>query len=169
MLDPLLETQIQEYLAGKDAIVAAYLFGSAAMEQAHPLSDLDFALLLDASLDEELAFNLRLETMANLARLARRPVDVVLLNQAPPLLLFQVFRHGRLIFERDKIVRCLFQMQALNRYYDFKPYLDYHQTRFRERVLQEGLGHGYRGHRDALAEARQLSAKLATTGKNPAG
>ena len=81
MLDSLLETQIQEYLAGKDAIVAAYLFGSAAMEQAHPLSDLYFSPLLDASLDKELAFNLRLETMAtNLARLARRPVDVVLLN-----------------------------------------------------------------------------------------
>jgi hypothetical protein len=61
-----------------------------------------------------------------------------------------------------KVGRCLFQMQALNRYYHFKPYLDYHQARFRERVLQEGLGHGYSGHRDALAEARQLSAKLAT-------
>jgi hypothetical protein len=36
-----------------------------------------------------------------------------------------------------KVGRCLFQMQALNRYYDFKPYLDYHQARFRERVLKD--------------------------------
>lgn len=166
MLDPLCKAQVEEYLASKEEIVAVYLFGSAAAERSHSLSDLDFALLLNESLDEASAFDLRLETMGKLEQIARRPVDVVLLNEATPLLLFQVFRNGRLLLERDRASRCLFQMRALNRYYDFKPYLDYHQARFRERVLREGLGRGYSGHCDALAKARQLSAKLKTTGKN---
>ncbi len=158
------ETRIRAYLSREPLIVAAYLFGSVAEELAHPLSDVDIALLLEDGIEAEISFELRLRAMGELASICQRPVDVVILNRAPPLLRYQVLKHGRLLYERHHVLRCLFEMHTYNEYFDMKFYLDYHRQKFVARVLKEGFGGGYRGNRDALAEARHLCATLAATG-----
>jgi predicted nucleotidyltransferase len=143
-------------------LVAVYLFGSTARGQAHALSDVDVAVLFAAELSAAGLFARTLELGVVLDEALRRPVDVIALNRAPPALCFQVLRHGRLLLENDRTQRCVFVMHALGRYYDAKPYLDYHNTRLLSRIREEGLGGGYHGHRNALAQARQLSAHPAS-------
>jgi predicted nucleotidyltransferase len=150
-------------------LVAVYLFGSTARDQAHALSDVDVAVLFAAELSAEDVFAGTLEIGVILEEALRRPVDVIALNRAPPALCFQVLKHGRLLVEQDRTQRCVFIMHALGRYYDAKPYLDYHSTRLLSRIREEGLGGGYHGHRDALAQARQLSAYLAADASSTPG
>ena len=66
-----------------------------------------------------------------------------------------------LVVERDRTQRCLFQMHAMNRYYDARRYLDMQRAATIQRIQQEGLGRGYRGNRDALTEARRLRETFA--------
>lgn len=170
MSDPDAAEVIRSVLADRAEVVAVYLFGSVAAGSAHGLSDVDVAVLLrdgspDALFRQELA-------LAGLLDEAFHPVrvDLVVLNRAGPFLAFQVLKTGQLILDNDTDTRSLFVMRALNRYYDEKPYLDYQRACVVERARRGELGHGYQGHRDALAEARQLSAKLAANaGRHPRG
>lgn len=163
---------VRDALAGRDDLVAAYLFGSTATGTAHAFSDVDIAVLLTAGLSEEEMFARGLEIGTQLEA-ALRPegvaVDVVVLNRAAPTLAFQVLKNGRLVLDRDPDARSLFVMRALGRYYDGKRYRDYHMARLVARIREEGLGRGYHGHRNALTEARRLSAKLAADAGRSAG
>ena len=153
---------MRDYLATQRGIVAAYLFGSAASGTLHRHSDVDVALLLDAGMNGAATLALRLQTAAGLEALCHRRVDVLLLNSAPPALRFEVIRQRAILYETDKDLRCQFEMTAMNEYYDLAPYLTYQLSHLVRRIREEGLGLGYQGHRDALAEARRLSATAAT-------
>jgi predicted nucleotidyltransferase len=154
-------SRVTAYLAKRDRLVAAYLFGSLAEETDHWLSDVDVALLLPHNTDRATAFATRLRVAADLEKLCQRSVDVVILNHAPPLLRFQVVQRGLVLVEQDSTTRCLFQARAMSEYYDAKRYLDYQFSHLMRRIREEGLGAGYQGHRDALEEARCLSKRLA--------
>jgi hypothetical protein len=158
---------IRAYLAQQEGLIAAYLFGSMAEETDHRLSDVDVALLLPHNTDRVAAFDTRLRIAAALQTLCQRPVDVVILNHAPPLLRFQVIQRGRLLVERDDTARCLFEARTMGVYYDTKWYLDYQFSHLIRRIREEGLGGGYQGHRDALEQARRLSKRLATLSAGP--
>jgi predicted nucleotidyltransferase len=160
---------IRKALHNSPDVVAVYLFGSTAREQAHALSDVDVAVLFVAELPASTVFARSLEIGTILEDTLRQAVDVIALNQAPPALCFEVLKHGSLLLEHDRTQRCLFVMHALGRYYDAKPYLDYHQAQLLSRIRKEGLGGGYHGHRDALAQARRLSSHLAADASGSPG
>jgi len=158
--EPDFAESIRTALHNNPDLVAVYLFGSTARDQAHALSDVDVAVLFAAELSPADMFDRTLEIGVILDEALHQSVDVIALNRAPPALCFQVLKHGRLLLEQDSTQRCVFVMHALRRYYDAKPYLDYHNTQLLSRIREEGLGGGYHGHRNALAQARQLSAYL---------
>jgi len=160
---------VREAVAGRADLAAIYLFGSVAEGTAHALSDVDVAVLFRDGLPDEAMFARTIEIGTLLEGALRRQVDVVALNRASSVLCFQVLRHGQLLDEPDPAARGIFVMRALGRYYDMKPYLAYHQACLLTRLREEGLGRGYHGHHDALAEARRISTKLASGANRPAG
>lgn len=160
MDEPEMVESIRTALHNSPDLVAVYLFGSTARNQAHALSDVDVGVLFTGDLSAADLFARTLEIGTILEEAVRRPVDVIALNRAPPAFCFQVLKYGRLLLEQDRTQRCLFVMRALGRYYDAKPYLDHHNAQLLSRIRKEGLGRGYHGYRDALAQARQLSAHL---------
>ncbi len=101
-----------------------------------------------------LAIGARLETELPV------PVDLIALNRASPFLCFQIIKTGKVVLEYDRTARALFQMRAMNRYYDAKPYLDYQQAELIRRIRAKGLGHGYQGDRNALTEVRKLRVPI---------
>jgi len=160
---------IVDYLASRNEILAAYLFGSAAEGLAHSWSDLDIALLLPPTMGPHQRLDTRLEVTAGLKRRLGRPVDVVILNDAPLLLRFQVVKHGRVLVDRDATRRCLFVARTMSAYYDAQRYLEYHFGHLIRRIREEDLGRGHHGHQDALEAARRLSARLTALSTGPAG
>ncbi len=105
-----------------EPIVAAYLFGSAARGTAGPASDIDVAVLYAADPPGTLEGRpFRLE--AELERKLGRPVQVVLLNDAPLDLVHRVLLDGRLVLERNRSARIRFEVRARAEYFDLLPIL----------------------------------------------
>jgi predicted nucleotidyltransferase len=114
-------------------IVSLYLFGSYAEGKQTPVSDIDLAVLLDRDFPQSRYFAKKLDLLAMITSLLKTDeVDLVILNQAPPVLSYRILSKGRLLFEKQtgKGQRVSFQVRTFDRYFDFKPV---------EKVLHEGL------------------------------
>src|SRR5215471_9426053 len=100
----------------------AYLFGSQATRRTHPGSDVDVAVLLDESLTPDEHFAERLKLLGDLSRIfGTDDVDLVTLNEAPPLLAYETLRHGILLYCADAQTRIEFQVRTLRAYEDTIP------------------------------------------------
>jgi predicted nucleotidyltransferase len=107
---------LRERLADLPNVRLAAAFGSVARGEERPESDLDLALLLDTDSIPE-----RWEIEAALGRVAGREVDFVYLNEAPPLLRFEIARDGVLLFERSPGDWSDFKAQAMIDWWDWAP------------------------------------------------
>ncbi len=106
-------------------IQAAYIFGSVAQGRARPDSDIDIAVLLGRRLPDARALRYKLKLAAELgAALHRNDVQLMILNDAPPLLAHRVLSRGALVFERSRAVRVRFHVQTANRYADMVPTME---------------------------------------------
>ena len=103
-------------------LIAAYVFGSVARRTSGPSSDVDVAVLFAVPPAPTLA-GLPLETEAELEQLLGRPVQVVVLNDAPVDFIHRVLRDGALVHETDRAARVNFEVAARREYLDLLPVL----------------------------------------------
>jgi len=83
-------------------ILFAYLFGSVAQGRAHEESNLDLAVYLEGEGNKDYFFERRLELIAKLVKVTSFDrVDLVILNEAPPILVYSVFKTWKLLFSVD--------------------------------------------------------------------
>ena len=92
------------------------LFGSTARGQSRPKSDVDLGILL-----EPYSADLRFRVEAELGRAAARELDVILLDDAPPLLRFEIAREGILLFQREDHLWTGFKARAMVDWWDWAP------------------------------------------------
>ncbi len=138
-----LEKSLEKLAKAHREIVALYLFGSQATAKKGPLSDVDVALLLDEGrVQPRKRFDLQLELLGEaMHRCRRSDVDLVLLNEATPLLAYEVIRSGRLLYERDHDARVSFEAKALQHYLDLEPFYRVGRQYLRHQLLH-AKGHG---------------------------
>jgi uncharacterized protein len=106
----------------RDGVLAASLIGSQARGTAGPLADVDIAVWHDQELDSSARLRLRLELAAAASRaLGTDEIDVVLLNEATPLMRHRAVRDGRRLIERDRRTRVRLETKALLDYLDTAP------------------------------------------------
>jgi predicted nucleotidyltransferase len=106
----------------KRDIQAAYVFGSVVSGKTRRDSDVDVAVLLSDRVSASKRFEYRLQLISDIgAALQRSDVDLVILNDASPLLAHRVLSLGKLIFERSPSARIRFQVMTANRYADLVP------------------------------------------------
>ena len=119
-------------------IQAAYVFGSVASGRARADSDVDVAVLIDRRVPPGRILKYRLKLMADLGTaLHRSDVDVVILNEASPLLAHRVLSQGTLVFERSASARVRFQTKTAGLYLDLIPTFETH-IRYLKRNVREG-------------------------------
>ncbi|MGC8961697.1 MAG: type VII toxin-antitoxin system MntA family adenylyltransferase antitoxin [Candidatus Bathyarchaeia archaeon] len=107
------------FFRGEGKISVAYLFGSYVKGRRDPFSDVDVALLLSEepkSLKELLEYYLYL--LNGLSDILGDRVDLIILNVSPPLLRYQVIKHGRVVYSRDERARVGFEARSLREYLD---------------------------------------------------
>lgn len=122
-------------------IQAAYIFGSVAQGRARPDSDIDIAVLLGRRLPDSRALHYRLRLAGELgAALHRGDVQLVILNDAPPLLAHRVLSRGALVFERSRAARVRFHVQTASRYADMVPTMERYVSRLKRDVREGRLG-----------------------------
>lgn len=114
---------VREYFAKQAGdLIAVYVFGSVARRTSGPSSDVDIAILFAAPPAPTLA-GLPLKTEAELEQLLGRPVQIVVLNNAPVDLVHRVLRDGDLVCEADHGACVAFEMTARREYLDLLPIL----------------------------------------------
>jgi predicted nucleotidyltransferase len=118
---PLIGRAVARYLKTRKEILAGYIFGSTANDRQRPDSDVDIAVLLNTTVPISRYLNYRLQLMADLGSLLGSDVDLVILNQATPLLAHRVLSKGKLIFERSAKERVRFQVRTASLYSDLIP------------------------------------------------
>jgi uncharacterized protein len=107
-------------------VVSVYLFGSQAAGRAHRESDVDLAVLLrwDVYPTPRERFEARLWLIADLAvALGRNDVDLVVLNDAPPLLGRHVVTTGRRLLCTDPEADHVYVRDVQLRAADVQPWL----------------------------------------------
>jgi len=102
-------------------------------------SDVDVAVLLNEE-DNVARFERRLQMMVEVSKVCGREVDVIVLNDAPPILQNQVLRYGRLLFERDRRARVEFEVRAGKVYADLEPMRRFFQQALFQEIKEVGLG-----------------------------
>jgi len=123
-------------------IQAAFLFGSHASGRVHPESDIDVAVLLEAdSPGGEPRSRFRRVFEALTTHIAADRLDIVILNDAPPALAFQVLKHGKLVLVRDRTILHRFRVATYSRHADYAPV----ERFFREVTRRRALAQTVRG------------------------
>ena len=106
----------------REGVVAAMLIGSQARGGPGPLSDIDIAIWFDPELDSRSSFDLQLSLIGDAARALRTDeVDVVPLNNAPPLMRHRAIREGKRLVERDHDQRVRLETRAILDFLDTAP------------------------------------------------
>lgn len=166
LINRLKKEQLSRYLSSLPMVVAAYLFGSQAVGKAGAKSDVDFAILLKNDIDRENYFGLRLQMIADLTRLLHfNNIDLIILNDASPLLIHQVLKNGELIYSTSKQKQIKFVFKAIRDYLDTM-YLRKVQGEILHLRIKEGdFGHFKGDYRFTLEKVRKLSKKIAGAGQ----
>lgn len=126
---PDLVARLQELFAAHapDALTSAYLFGSVAEERTHRESDMDVAVLfrhaLAPSSRDRFEEGLRLQTLMRPVT-GQIPLDLVVLNDAPPALAARIVTTAQVLFCRDAEVDHAFRRDAQLRAADLRPFLE---------------------------------------------
>ena len=132
---------LRQQLYARPEILEAYLFGSLARGQAQSHSDVDVAVYVDPDRLPDSPFGYAAELTAALETALRsNAVDVVVLNQAPPLLYHRVLRDGVRVMTRDLAATTTREGRALSRYCDYVPQLRKIDAAHRARVERGSVG-----------------------------
>lgn len=107
-------TAVQSALQADPDVCLAVVFGSSARGTESESSDLDIGV---SGVPPQ-----RLPALSvSLSRLARREVDLIPLDSAPPLLRFEIARDGVLLTEREAGLWSTFQARAMVDWWDWAP------------------------------------------------
>ena len=131
MEDARILSSVRDVLLRQPDIEFACVFGSFAQGRQTPASDIDVAVAAQAPIDPDR----RLALNDEVASAAGRPVDLVDLHRAGPLLLTQALTRGRRVVKRDSrvLARLLVKMWYLNA--DLMPLVRMIQDTRRKRFL----------------------------------
>lgn len=106
-------------LEADSRIAFGLLFGSSVRGTSRPDSDVDIAVgLVDGVRLDTLGVG---DLVSRIEAAVGRPVDLVLLDEAPPGLAYRVFRDGRPIFSRNDRALNARRARAILEYLDFQP------------------------------------------------
>lgn len=132
------ERAVAKCVSGRRDLQAAYVFGSVVTGRTRPDSDVDIAVLVDRRVRPAQLLTYRLQLTADLGSALRRSdIEVVVLNEAPPLLAHRILSQGKLVFERSPSARVRFQVRVASRYFDLLPMFETH-IHYLKKSVREG-------------------------------
>ncbi|AKB30414.1 nucleotidyltransferase [Methanosarcina siciliae T4/M] len=134
-----LEQELREFFSGVEYVTLAYLFGSTVRGEANSLSDIDIAVLFDYTLLQKDTFDLQLELISELTGLLKtNNIDLVLLNDSPLLLTYNIIRNG-IILKADEPLRVKFETKIMSRYLDERYHIERHAKESLKRIAESGF------------------------------
>lgn len=129
-----------EFLSEQKHIRFAYLFGSVARGKEGKLSDFDLAVYLDESLDKGEMFDLQLKLISDITLILKTDkVDLVVMNDAPLLLNYEIIKANCPLFVKDREEKIDFEHKVLSVYLDRRYYEKRAAEEFLKKVAEKGI------------------------------
>lgn len=123
----------KDILIGYENIIFAYIFGSYVQGKMRPDSDIDIAIYLEKKLNSETYLEIKMD----LTDVCKREIDLIILNDAKPLLKYEIYKNNILLFTRDNDLESSYKIKTLFEYNDVKRYLDLSYDITIERLKKE--------------------------------
>ncbi len=109
-------TEIKEFLASKEEVLLSFIFGSFIEGRLTEESDIDIAILFKNKPD----FSFLIDIMDRINQITGREADIVILNEASPIIKMQVLKKGKLLKKiNDKTYNDFF-LRTVKEYDDIK-------------------------------------------------
>lgn len=103
----------------QETVLLSYLFGSVARQSEGKLSDVDLAIYLDKTLNLKERFNSELRLRSGIGDILETDkIDLVVMNDAPLSLNFEIIKANHPIFIRDQDVKVDFEHYIISHYLD---------------------------------------------------
>ncbi len=103
--------KITKEISTNKKVKAIYLFGSYAIDNQRPLSDIDLCII----------GKLKEKDRVKIAGYGSDNLDISFFDELPIYIKFRVFKYGKLLFIKDKKFLHLIRIITLNQYRDFRP------------------------------------------------
>lgn len=130
---------ISKHLYEREEIILAYVYGSLARGTENKMSDIDIAIYIDKDKKPDSGpFGYRSELITELESLVDREVDLVILNDVPQLLAFNVLKEGRLLFTKSEKKRVQLHDSIMKKYLDFLPARSVQEKYLKKRIANFG-------------------------------
>ena len=125
---------VVSYFKSRPEVVAVYLFGSHAQGLEKAYSDIDLGILLDhkAFVQKD---DLTTTYTVELSKQLRKDFHIIIMNAAGEMLLFQIFKRGKCIFQRKSHSLSLFKTASYSRIADFGFFRESMEKAFTSRIL----------------------------------
>lgn len=135
-----LEKQIKNTinsLDNMDNLRLAILFGSQAKGNYNDNSDIDIAFLYDDYyLNNIDRLELRVDLIDIFTSSLNKDCDIVLINEAPLTLKYQIVKYGKLLYIRENESYNAFFSRVLKEYFDFRYFQDLHYNLMLKRIKE---------------------------------
>ena len=156
---------LAEVLKQDKRINALYLFGSYAKGRIKPLSDIDIAVLLRKDVPGFQYWDYKINLLSKAAVILKtEEIDLVLLNEAPFELRYNILKEGKILFCRDKIGRQEFQEGAVLDYLDTRHLRGEGFFHIKERLRTGRFADEEGRHKKDFESVRRLFGEIAAAG-----
>jgi predicted nucleotidyltransferase len=126
------------FFKDRPEVIAVYLFGSFARGKHQKDSDVDLAVLLDHE-EVHRRDHLMREYTVSLARVLRKDLHIVIMNNAGELLTAQILKNGQCIVNRKPELLSRFKMVSYAMIAEFADHRNRMEKRYVRRLLGESL------------------------------
>ena len=132
--------KLSRFFRGQKEVRVAYLFGSVASGKTGPLSDVDVGVFLDESLSKKKRFRLNLRLISEISGILKTDrLDVVLMNDVPVSLNYEIIKSNQPVYTRDESERVDIEHGILSKYLDRRYYDKRGADVFIKKVAERGL------------------------------
>ncbi|MGC8977463.1 MAG: type VII toxin-antitoxin system MntA family adenylyltransferase antitoxin [Candidatus Ratteibacteria bacterium] len=132
---PVLEEKLKE---DKD-IIFVYIFGGYGKGKVSPLSDFDIGIYIEENLD---TFEKKIYLNSVITSILKTDeVDIVILNNAPCVLVYNILKTGKLLFSKDEKKRIGFVVKNINEYFEMQYYLKIFREDMFKRIEEGRYGY----------------------------
>jgi predicted nucleotidyltransferase len=128
--------RVSPFFENHPEVIAVYLFGSYARSRERRDSDLDLAILLDNGAVPRLN-ELKRQYIIDLARILRKDLHLVIMNNAGEGLVAQIFKYGQCILNQNPELLSRFKMVSYAMIDEFAYHRDQMKKGFIHRLFGE--------------------------------
>lgn len=125
--------ELVEVFSRHRQIELAFQYGSSVKKNQRRARDIDIAILLKSGVSPETRLDIQMAVADAAGRHFKKEVDIAILNNASPFLVYQVIKYGRLLYDPRFKARD-FVVQTLTRYFDALQFYRFFNERLEKKL-----------------------------------